>query len=69
MQIKDIKVWGTVQEGRVLPVVGPAASTAGNDSSRGDTDRRGADERVAALDRSFERGVSDHLTRILSHGH
>jgi hypothetical protein len=69
MKIKDIKVWGTIQEGRVLPVARPAAPTSGNDSSRGDADRHGADERVAALDGSFERSVSDHLTRILSHGH
>ena len=69
MKIKDIKVWGTVQEGRVLPVTTPAAPTAGNDLSRGDADRRGAEGRVAALDRSFEQGVGDHLVRILSHGH
>jgi hypothetical protein len=69
MQIKDIKVWGTVQEGRVLPVTTQAPPTARNDLDRSDSDRRSADGRVAALDSSFERGVSDHLTRILSHGH
>src|SRR5512137_2348495 len=31
MKIKDIKVWGTVQEGRVLPVVSPAAASLESD--------------------------------------
>jgi hypothetical protein len=69
MKIKDIQVWGTVQEGRVLPVTTPAAPTAGSGSDQGDADRRGTEGRVAALGGTFERGVSDHLTRILSHGH
>ena len=69
MKIKDIKVWGTVQEGRVLPVMLPAGPTAGNDLNRSDVDRPGAEGQVAAGGGSFERGVSDHLVRILSHGH
>jgi hypothetical protein len=69
MQIKNIKVWGTVQEGRLLPVTTPAAPTAASESGHSDADRRGAEEQVAALGGSFERGVSDHLIRILSHGH
>ena len=39
MKIKDIKVWGTVQEGRVLPVAGPAPSAASSGSDRGDAGR------------------------------
>lgn len=69
MKIKDIKVWGTVQEGRVLPVARPTAPTASIDPDRGAAGRRAGGERVAVLDRSFAQGVSDHLTRILSHGH
>ena len=69
MKIKDIKVLGTVQEGRVLPVTTPSAATADDDVNRSGADRGSADDRIAALDRSFERGVSDHLVRILSHGH
>jgi hypothetical protein len=69
LKIKDIKVWGTVQEGRVLPVTTPAAATAGNDLNRSDPDRPGAVGQAAAGGGSFERGVSDHLVRILSHGH
>ena len=33
MKIKDIPVWGTVQEGRVLPVSSSAISSAGNPST------------------------------------
>ena len=69
MRIKDIKVWGTVHEGRVLPVATPAAATAGADSARGGAGNLAAGERVAALDTAFTQGVSDHLVRILSHGH
>ena len=69
MKIKDIKVWGTVQEGRVLPVR-PGTGTASAEA-RGDktTDAAGAG-RTAMLDDEFSQRVGTHLAAILSHhGH
>ena len=69
MKIKDIKVWGTVHEGRVLPVEGPAVPTASIDSDRGDAGRGDVRGGGAAIDDLFAQLVTDHLTRILNHGY
>jgi len=70
MKIRDIKVWGTVQEGRVLPVE-QVATTASNDDSHGhDGADYGDTERMAMLDDRFSQQVALHLAGILSHhGH
>jgi len=69
MQIRNIKVWGTVQEGRVLPVnqVAKSASSEphGNEVTA-DTDV----ERMAMVDDQFSQQVAMHLAGVLSHhGH
>ncbi len=68
MKIKDIEVWGTVQEGRVLPVkqVRVAASSESHNNRVGkDT---GA-EQTAMLHDQFSEQVAKHLVGILSrHG-
>jgi len=69
MQIRNIKVWGTVQEGRVLPVnqVAKSASSEphGNEVTA-DTDA----ERMAMVDDQFSQQVAMHLAGVLSHhGH
>lgn len=69
MKIKDIEVWGTVQEGRVLPVAKLAMPAARTESDRSDFDRRAAGGSSAASDDLFAELVTEHLTRILSHDH
>jgi len=69
MKIKDIKVWGTVQEGRVLPVQTRTVATASIDSDRRESAGIAAAERTAALDDSFSQLVGAHLVGILNHGH
>jgi hypothetical protein len=69
MKIKDIKVWGTVQEGRMLPVAKPAGAAASIDSDHGDVDRLAAGGSSAASDDLFAQLVTEHLTRILGHAH
>jgi len=69
MQIRNIKVWGTVQEGRVLPVnqVAKSASSEphGNEVTA-DTDV----ERMAMVDDQFSQQVAMYLAGVLSHhGH
>lgn len=68
MRIKDIEVWGTVQEGRLLPVAKPAAPGTGQRPAGADSSSR-ADDKVAVRDDAFAQGVTDHLTRVLRHGH
>ena len=69
MRIKDIKVWGTVQEGRVLPVMHgtkTALSNTADNEPPGDT----GTERTAMPDELFSQQVGMHLAGILSHhGH
>jgi hypothetical protein len=69
MKIKDIKVWGTVQEGRVLPVASPTGATASIESDHGDASRLAAGGGGAAIDDLFAQLVTEHLTRVLGHGH
>jgi hypothetical protein len=69
MKIKDIKVWGTVQEGRVLPVASPAGASASIESDRGDAGRLAAGGSSVASDDLFAQLVTEHLTRVLGHGH
>jgi hypothetical protein len=66
MKIKDIKVWGTVQEGRVLPVMQGAkvaSSNAHGGESADDTDAEG----MAVLDDQLAQQVGMRLEGILSH--
>lgn len=69
MKIKDIEVWGTVQEGRLLPVKQGTVTA----SSESHDNRIGEDtgaERTAMLDDQFSQQVGMHLAGILSrHGH
>jgi predicted amidohydrolase YtcJ len=69
MKIKDIKVWGTVQEGRVLPVKSQAAATANADADRSKASGIAATVQPAALDDPLPQLVAAHLTGILSHSH
>jgi predicted amidohydrolase YtcJ len=64
MMIKDIKIWGTVQEGRVLPV-NYEGSTA-----RAATPASGAPgEQTGRLDGEFSQLVGAYLVQIESHSH
>jgi hypothetical protein len=69
MKIKDIQVWGTVQEGRVLPVRSQAAATANVDSDPRESSGIAAGVQPAALDDPLPQLVAAHLTGILSHSH
>jgi predicted amidohydrolase YtcJ len=69
MKIKDIKVWSTVQEGRVLPVQSQAATTASFGTDRSQADGVAVREQTALPDDSFAQLVGAHLMGILSHGH
>jgi hypothetical protein len=69
MKIKDIKVWGTVQEGRVLPVRQEGATAASTDLDRGTIADVSAGERTAMVDGQFSQLVGLHLVGILSHNH
>jgi adenine deaminase len=69
IKIKDIKVWGTVQEGRVLPVASPAGASVSIESDRGDAGRLAAGGSSVASDDLFAQLVTEHLTRVLGHGH
>jgi hypothetical protein len=64
MRIKDIQVWGTVNEGRVLPVARGTKPQAGawDRIKESVTDASGADE-------EFSRSVVARLVDLLSHKH
>ncbi|HQR11313.1 MAG TPA: amidohydrolase family protein, partial [Casimicrobiaceae bacterium] len=59
MKIKDIKVWGTVQEGRVLPVRRSGEAIAG----------AGAVDSAARADGDFQQIFTARLVELLSHQH
>jgi predicted amidohydrolase YtcJ len=68
MKIKDIAVWGTVQEGRVLPVhSAPAAASR----SAVDAMRSGADATAGSVadDTVLVDQIAGRLQALLSHGH
>lgn len=56
IKIKDITVWGTVQEGRVLPVIGASKEASATTSSLTE------DDDVAPL-------VVQHVVKVLNHKH
>jgi predicted amidohydrolase YtcJ len=60
MKIKDIAVWGTVQEGRVLPVNAAAASAAGPDL---------VEPPNAADDDQWSYRVALHVINLAGHAH
>jgi adenine deaminase len=66
MKVKDIRVWGTVHEGRVLPVRQPAQVRAGVDAPGAvvgqSASRRTADEELAQV-------FAARLAELLAHRH
>ena len=69
MKIRDIRIWGTVQEGRVLPVK-QAAKTASGDPHGNEVAADTGAERVAMDDEQFSQQVAMHLAGVLNHhGH
>jgi hypothetical protein len=66
MKIKDIRVWGTVQEGRVLPVkLGATAQATADAGYRSVSDVLGG----AAADRDLSQIVAAQLITLLRHSH
>jgi adenine deaminase len=66
MKVKDIRVWGTVHEGRVLPVRQPAQARAGVDAA-------GTVARPSALvgqdDLRLAQVIAERLAELLAHRH
>jgi hypothetical protein len=66
MKIKDIRVWGTVHEGRVLPIKQPAQARAGVDAA-------GILARPSALagqdDLQLAQVFAERLAELLAHRH
>lgn len=59
MKIKDIRVWGTVQEGRVLPVsIDPAAVRPAD-----------ANRKASESDARFAQDVVQHISTVVDAGH
>jgi adenine deaminase len=69
MKIKDIKVWGTVQEGRVLPVRGAVSAEKDAQPGRDKASGSLAATQGAVTDDTLARLVTDHLVRVMNHGH
>jgi predicted amidohydrolase YtcJ len=65
MKIKDIKVWGTVQEGRVLPVRGSGEAMA----SAGVVDLDAQATQDARADGELPQILTARLVELLSHPH
>ena len=69
MKIREIKVWGTVQEGRVLPVK-QVAKTASSDPQGNAVSADTGAEWMVMVDDQFSQQVAMHLAGVLSHhGH
>jgi predicted amidohydrolase YtcJ len=69
MKIKDIAVWGTVQEGRVLPVASPATTSA-KDNARRDVHSTVASRGdYAEVDATLVALIAGRLEGLLSHAH
>jgi hypothetical protein len=68
MKIKDIAVWGTVQEGRVLPVR-PSPATASGAVLDGMRAGAGASARPGVDDAMLADQIAGRLQALLSHGH
>jgi len=69
MKIRDIKVWGTVQEGRVLPVE-QVAKTASSEPHGNKVAADTGAERMAMIHDQFSKQVAMHLAGVLNrHGH
>jgi hypothetical protein len=69
MKIKDIEVWGTVQEGRVLPVAGAASADTRAQPGRAKASGSMTAGQGQVTDDTLARLVTDHLVRVMNHGH